>query len=316
MRVPVIYKHSKVLFVSLISLFFLTPLFGGGDHAEKKEQGHEEKESAKPLTDEKVKALNLPIAAVKSGSINRGISLFGKIELHPEKSMHVHPKNSGVIREVFKSTGDKVTAGTVLARVEGNAGIESYNLTSVIDGIILEKNVTVGQAVNEETEAFTVADTKSLIATFVAYPRDFAHLKTGRQIYLQGRSKKIESLSIFYISPLLQDKTRTGQLLAAIDNQDDRWISGQYVIGKVFTEKKSVNALLPISLLSDPSQENIKLFVKIENAFSARELKLGERDFESVEVPDLKEGDEYIALNEHELEHVPLKKESHDDHEK
>jgi multidrug efflux pump subunit AcrA (membrane-fusion protein) len=158
--------------------------------------------------------------------------LFGSIELHPEKSLHLHAKYPGVVKDVYKSVGDRVQQGEALAQVENNVGVQSSPLISTINGLIIEKNIAVGQSINEEIEAFTIADLSAVMVTLRVYPRDIDRLSLGQKIFLQSsKDDPTAAAEIAYISPLLDDKNRTAKIHVFLKNENGRWRPGQFIIG-------------------------------------------------------------------------------------
>lgn len=171
------------------------------------------------------------------------VTLFGRIELHPDKAVHLHSKYAGVVRGVFKGTGEKVRAGESLARIEINAGIQSYELTSSISGVVLERRVAAGQSISTDVEAFVVADTSVVSAVLTAYSRDLPRLKVGQTVTIRVPSGKgSQKATITFVSPILAGATRTAEVRVDLDNAAGTWRAGRNVLGEVVTDEQNGKA--------------------------------------------------------------------------
>jgi multidrug efflux pump subunit AcrA (membrane-fusion protein) len=283
----------------------------GGDHKEEKEHGHEkEGGNLAELNDEKVKHLGVPVIKAESGPIDSYLVIFGKIDLHPEKAQHLHSKYPGVVRDVYKSIGDRVRVGDVLARVENNVGVQSSDLVSTISGIILEKNISAGQSVNEEVEAFTVADLSLVMATLVAYPRDINRLSIGQKVLLQTtKTGHSETAEISYISPLLDDKTRTAKIQIYLKNEAGLWRPGQFVIGKIQVGKRNAMVRIANDVVISSGNIATKIYVKDGNRFVQRVVSVADGDSSYAEITSgLAEGEEYLGMSIEQIEDIYKKK--------
>jgi len=304
-----------ILALSLGSGYYFFSKKAGQDEHGHGEEGHDDHDDeGGALTDGLVKKLDIPIAKAKGGEIDNYILLFGKVGLHPEKSLHLHPKYSGVVRDVYKSVGETVKTGDVLARVESNFGVQTYNLTSTINGTILERRIAAGQSVNEDLEAFTIADMAHVQITLVAYARDLGKLKAGDKLILSGSGNNVPT-TIFYISPLLDSKTGTANVLVNLTNEGTLWRPGQFVIGRIPSGKKPVAAKLPIALLDTQESKTATVYVRIGTEYVPRMVSLGSYDEEFAEVTSgLSPGEKYLNSKARDVEALTSERE-HDEEE-
>lgn len=281
--------------------------------ASKKETDHDhskEVESHSELSEEIVKQLGVPIAKAASGQVETYLAMFGKIDLHPEKALHLHSKYPGVVHEVYKSIGDIVKVGTALARIENNVGVQTSDLVSTINGVVIEKKIASGQSINEEIEAFTVADTSIVMATLVAYARDMNRIAIGQNVSLQSSKNGPEELAtISYISPILDEKTRTGKVQFYLKNENGLWRPGQFVVGKIQVGKRNVLVRLPKEITHVSEQASTKIYIRNGNKFTQRAVSVADGDSSFVEVTSgLAVGEEYLGLEVEKIEDLLKKK--------
>lgn len=112
----------------LLSLFICFNAFAnendGHEYVEKEdaghiENGHEEKgedhEEHIALSEKEIREFEIKIDTAGSGSIKETMTLSGEITLDPDRLIHIVPRVSGITKQVYKSLGEKVETGELLA---------------------------------------------------------------------------------------------------------------------------------------------------------------------------------------------------------
>lgn len=173
-----------------------------------------------------------PLIGVFLGSVlgiaEPNFPVLGQVEFIPQKLGHSHPKSSGVVKQIFRQAGDRVTQGTPLASIESNVGVETYSLTAPMDGVIYEVSIVPGQTVGEDTLAYSIADPKGLQASLSVNPRDLSQFPVGQVLYPKGGGSV--SLVVSHVSPVLDAKSRMGKVIAQFSSQEHPFIAGQYLV--------------------------------------------------------------------------------------
>ncbi len=90
----------------------------GGEHEEHEHAGHEE-ETIK-LDPEVMQELDMKVARAAAGHLTNLLTITGEVVLNSEGVAHVTPRVSGIVRNVYKSVGDKVSRGEALALFESS----------------------------------------------------------------------------------------------------------------------------------------------------------------------------------------------------
>ncbi len=91
---------------------------GQHDDSEEDEHGHEGEEEVVNLSPTELEEFGIEIAIAGPGHLDRFVNLPGEIVLNSDRLAHVPPRLSGIVREVFKTLGDYVENGEVLAVIE------------------------------------------------------------------------------------------------------------------------------------------------------------------------------------------------------
>ena len=89
----------------------------GHGHAEEGHEGHAEEEGIK-LSDAEMKEFGIQVAKADAGKLYRYVDLPGEIRPNGDRLAHLVPRVPGVVRQVFKSLGDRVEKGEVMAILE------------------------------------------------------------------------------------------------------------------------------------------------------------------------------------------------------
>lgn len=295
-------RHRRELFIGLgILLLFVGGLVGfkvwkQKTFEEAKAKEAEEVRRASSISDEDIAKSKWSVAKAEGGKISDYIFLFGKIDLHPERAMHLHAKFPGIVREVFKATGDRVRPGEVLARVENNVGVQTFDLVSSINGVVVDRGIAKGQTISEQMEAFTIADPTVVMVNLVAYGKDLGKLQKSQQVIISVNAVEDIKAPITYVSPVLDEETQAAPVLITVQNQDLKLKPGQFATGRVIIGEADVSVRVPKGNVTMKGENRGVLFVRTGQDFSIRAVTIGRSDRNFVEVIDgLAAGEEYLT---------------------
>lgn len=110
----------------ILSVFCISPLFAHGGH----HHSHEDEDCCHDehiivLSDKQIHDSDITIAKTGSGDLIQYIHAPGKVALPSQAIVHVVPRVSGIVTQVFKKIGDNVQEGEVLALLESREIAES-----------------------------------------------------------------------------------------------------------------------------------------------------------------------------------------------
>ena len=116
----------------------------GGHDGHAGHDGHEE--GAVKLSPAEMKEFGIKVATAGPGTLGVYITLPGEILLNPDRVAHIVPRVPGVVRKVYKTIGDAVKKGEVMALLEsaelGQAKIEYLSKKQQLDLAVMDKNRT------------------------------------------------------------------------------------------------------------------------------------------------------------------------------
>lgn len=275
------------------------------DQGEGDEHGHEEGEGGEEAHDDTIRLTEqglaehgVSLAAAAPGAIDAAIELSGVIRPNGERLAHIVPRFPGVVREVRRTIGNSVKAGDVLAVVESSGSLSRYELKTMIDGLVIERHVTLGEAVDTENQLFVIADLGDVWADLSAFQKDLSRIRVGQTVrisaqhFAEGQSE-VET-KITYVTPVVDEATRTATVRAVLPNPAGSWRPGMFVTGKVL-ELAEARVAVPEAALQTLEGRSV-VFVATEGGLKARRVTVGRRGETTAEiVSGLEPGERYAA---------------------
>lgn len=268
---------------------------GHGGHDEKEgAHGHDE---AVKLTDAQIAAAGIELLTAGPRELRDVLRLNGTIQPNQEALVKVTPRFPGVIRSMRKRLGDKVRRDEVLATVESNQSLTTYELKAPIDGTVIDRDGTLGEFASESRPLFTIANLSTMWIDFAVYRRDLGRVRIGDAVSIdvQDGGPPIDS-RINYVSPIGASDTQSSIARAIVAN-DGRLRPGLFVDGRVVLSARPAEVAIRASALQTLEGKTV-VFVREGEAFAAREVELGGRDADWIEVTfGILPGDVYAARN-------------------
>ncbi|THK42202.1 HlyD family efflux transporter periplasmic adaptor subunit [Methylophaga sp. SB9B] len=233
-------------------------------------------------------------AEVTAGQISVTSKLYGRVVLSPDEISQVSARFPGLITRVNVNFGDTVKKGQLLASVESNNSLQSYNVTAPISGVITAKDANTGEVAADQN-LFTITNTQSLWAELKVFPGQAMKIKPGQKVRLLHNNTFYEST----IKQLLPSKDNAPYRIArvALDNQQQVWFPGLLVEADAITEQTQVNLRIPNSAIQQFEGASVA-FVKVGKQYQVRPLQLGLNDGQFSEViSGLRQGDDIVVEN-------------------
>ena len=260
------------------------------------ETGEEHNEDVLSLTDEELDEFSININKVEPGNIQLHSDLTGEIMPDPTKVAHLIPRFAGIVREVRKNIGDDVKKGEVIAVIESNESLVQYEVKSSIAGTVIEIHMTPGEVIGDDKHAVTVADLSSVWASLTVYQKDLTKIKVGQRADISTiDGDKVINSKIFYVSPVVDEETRTSTARVRLNNTSGYWKPGMFITGKVFTTSKKVPMVVNKNALQLFKGETV-VFVQNKKGFRPQPVSVGMENNNLVEIiSGLHQGQKYAA---------------------
>lgn len=182
--------------------------------------------------------------------------------------------------------------------------VEEIDVLADYSGIVMKRNVELGDYVKEGTPLFDLADLSKVWIMFEAYETDLPWIHEGDKVSftIKGESGNAYNGTVNYIDPFVDAKTRITNVRVEVNNSQMKLLPEMYVNGIVKANLKGVNneIVIPKSAVLWTGKRAV-VYVKVPNremtSFLYREIILGEDVGEFYVVKNgLEEGEE-IAMN-------------------
>jgi cobalt-zinc-cadmium efflux system membrane fusion protein len=168
-----------------------------------------------------------------------------------------------------------------------------------IDGVVLERAVTLGQAVERATDAFKIADTGHVWVDLSLYEKDLPRVHVGGAVEIRAHAYQGEVFKgrVAYVVPIVDEATRTAKVRIELANPHGKLSFGQLVVAKLVGDPNTVATpvlAIPRAAVQRVDGKSI-VFVKSSGAdgtFERRIVELGVSTGDQVEVRHgIKEGE-------------------------
>ena len=178
----------------------------------------------------------------------------------------------------------------------------TFPLVSEYSGIVMKKNVTVGDHVKEGEVLFELQNLQHLWAVFDVYERDLSKIKLGQKVTFETpafRNQKFDG-KIIFIDPSINPKTHIAQIRVEIKNKKEILKPKMFINGAVVLERKNYSRLwVPKSAVLWTGKRSV-VYVKVPNravpTFAFRAVELGEINGSEYEIKQgLKRGEEVVT---------------------
>ncbi len=265
------------------------------DHGHEAEQ-EEEHEEAVQLNAAELKEFSIVVSEAGPAAMQQFLDLPGEIQVNDNKLAHIVPRFSGIVTDVRAQVGDRVRSGQVLAIIESDESLSPYEMKTLIEGTIIEKHITLGEAVSREHAAFVVANMSSVWADITVYQRDLPIVFAGQQATISGGHGLPEvSGEIVYVAPVVSETTRTALARVVLPNPEGAWRPGTFIMARIIVDQFHVPVAVPGTALQMMEGKNI-VFVETEDGFVPRPVTLGRADRQRFEIlSGLVPGERYVS---------------------
>jgi cobalt-zinc-cadmium efflux system membrane fusion protein len=313
------------LFTSVLAMSFVFSLsttawsqdHDGHDHDEAEEQveepdGHTDRVE---LSVHDIERMGIVVSAAGEGTIRKTLRLPGEIVLNEDRVAHIVPRFDGIVQNVRKRLGDKVSAGEVMAVIESNTSLQVYKVKSLIAGTVVQKHITLGEFVSTNSDVYVVADLSDVWVIISVYARDQGSVLTGQRVTIRSNDLNLgDSATISYVSQLVDEHTRTSPARAVIDNAHGRWRPGSFVSADLLLDEIHVSVAVPNHAIEFYEGHEV-VFVQDGDGFVPREVTIGASDGQTSEIiSGLAAGDLIVMQGSFTLKAELMKGSFGDDH--
>ncbi len=173
-----------------------------------------------------------------------------------------------------------------------------FEIRAPIDGTIVEKNISIGQAIKDDANIFILADLGSVWAEMTIYAKDMNVIRVGQKVSVTSAEFDAASEGVVaYVGALAGEQTRTAVARVVLPNPKSAWRPGLPVNITVVAAESLVPVAVSVEAIQTLRNWSV-VFGRYGNVFEARPLQLGRSDGKMIEViKGLNAGEQYAARN-------------------
>ncbi len=181
-------------------------------------------------------------------------------------------------------------------------GLKNLRLYSPSAGVVLEKNILLGQNIMAGTELFRIADLSKVWVVADLYPKDLASVKVGADVdidlaYLPG---KVFRGKVHFISPTVNAENQSAQVRIEVTNTKAFDLKPEtFATVRIHAAKKLPVIAIPDQAIVRSGRRNLVILALGGGYFEPREIVLGASDGSQIEVVSgLEEGDKIVVSSQ------------------
>ena len=288
-----LYRFTKVIFVLMAFFALSVPVVHAAENG--MEQGHEdEHEEEVEIDDELARELGIVVSVAESGTITESVLLYGKTVPDPQQVSHVAARYQGMIRTIIPSLGDQVEAGQVIATIEANESLRTYDIQAPISGIVIEKHANPGELAGAAS-LLTIANYNNIWVDLTVFPGEARQIRPGLPVTISMDGLESQG-SISYLNPT-EDDSPVVIARIPLPNPDLIWTPGLLVEGHVQVASNQVDLVINNNAIQTYEEQTV-VFVKEGEHYEPRVVRLGRSDGQITEVlSGLNTGEMYVIEN-------------------
>lgn|SRR4051812_16002351 len=274
-----------------------------GEHAERGEKTGPRVEQDEHMADRirisdvKLAAAGATFAAAGPAVLDDTLSFNGMLRANQEAVVQVTPRFPGIVRSIRARIGDKAGKDEVLATVESNQSLTSYDLKAPMSGTIIDRQVSLGEYASEQKPAFVVADLSSVWVDLSVYRQDLGRVRLGDEVLIDtDDGAPVRRGAIAYVAPVGASETQTALARVVLKNEDGRLRPGLFVTARLVLAKKTVAVAVRSGAIQTLDNRTVVFVREDHDKLEARPVETGDSDANFVEIrAGLSVGERYVA---------------------
>jgi len=278
-----------------------------------------------------------PLATIQSTQISTLQGEVSNLEAELELAKSNFEREKSLFEEGISAKKELELAEKNLSSVESklnaaknNLGLLSENgsqskeglfeIKAKKSGIIVERNLNIGQIVQTGDVLFKIIDPSNLWINIDVYEKDASKVKIGQRVLLipDGLNKKFLEGKINYVGSVINNESRTLPVKAEIKNPMDK--SGEYLLqvgafveAVIHTSGKKTSVIIPRSAIVDVQKDDkeikhkhivyVRERTEKKGKFIPRKIEVESHDSNLVEVlSGLLHGEEVVTEGGYQLQ--------------
>lgn len=261
-----------------------------------------------PVTLTKVQQASIGVKTAPADlrSIDTILRLNGAVTLDPDRHAHVTIRISGRVEKLFASVGSRVEKGQKLALVQSRQPGDpppEIEVSAPVGGVVDSRAVTIGDAVEPNTEFFHLVDLSKVIVLAQVYEEDVGKVKVGQTARIAALSYPDLALTgtVTFVGLELDSASRTLPVWITVDNPEGKLRVGMFTNTNLLLAQNPDLLVVPTEAILEEGGEKF-VFVQTGDTFNRVDVQTGVADDRFVEIKDgLVPGDAVVISGQREI---------------
>lgn len=173
-----------------------------------------------------------------------------------------------------------------------------YEILAPFEGIVIGRQIGLGEVVTDESQIYRIVDLSRVWAELTIYQNDLRVIHVGQLVTIRADDIDADvNGNIEYISPVIDESTRTAIARVVISNPDRAWRPGTFVTGQVDAGTADVPVAVVRGAIVKLSGRDV-VFVQTDDGFVPQAVRVGRTDPTSAEIlSGIEPGQRYVCAN-------------------
>ncbi len=179
-----------------------------------------------------------------------------------------------------------VNVKTIGSASHTDPGLVRVPVTAPIDGTLIEKHVAVGNQVTDATTLFRIANLDRVWVIASVFEKNMGQVAIGQKaiITLTAYPGREFEGQVTWIADIVDEKTRTLRVRIEVENKERALRPGSFARVKIDTASSKEVLAVPALAVQRQKAEQIVFVAMGDGLFSRREVTVGARSRDTVEI--------------------------------
>jgi len=208
----------------------------------------------------------------------------GKIVQDPPDPIYIYPETAGKTENCGLEPGENVSKGQKICTIITSDG--KVDVVSTVSGTVLSFPLPQGSSVDKITSLHTIADLTQLDAIFDIYEKDLGSVYRGQKVVVSASAfpGKVFDGKVNFISPAVDESTRTVKVRVKINNVNNVLKLGMYITGGFVLQSGKSSVVIPQDAAQFSEGKRIAFVKTGDDSFELRNLEVTGESADEIEV--------------------------------
>jgi cobalt-zinc-cadmium efflux system membrane fusion protein len=167
---------------------------------------------------------------------------------------------------------------------EENRKLAWYPLRAPFDGTVIDKHLSLGESVKDDSEVFVIADLSTVWAQLQVHRKDLPLISKGQTVTISAGSGIPDVTGVVdYVAPVIDPATRTAEVRVVLDNTSGTLRPGLFVTASVMAGGSHTGTVIAKSAIQYMDDKPC-VFVYDGHCYTKRDVVLGKSNGQDAEV--------------------------------